>query len=97
MNHNTEEDSHDAGRDTSCKYLHQYGNKVYLCKVSWLLSLFGYFKIQSNSHHWVEKKMGWGWDAIFKEKFAAIYTSANFSFATKLFFFKHLFYFLNFR
>lgn len=32
MNHDTEVESHDAGRDACCQYVHQHGNKVYLCK-----------------------------------------------------------------
>ena len=33
MNHDTEREPHDAGRDVACKYENQLGNKIYLCKV----------------------------------------------------------------
>ena len=33
MNHDTEREPHDAGRDVGCKFESQLGNKVYLCKV----------------------------------------------------------------
>lgn len=32
MNHDTESENHDAGRDANCHYVHQHGNKVYVCK-----------------------------------------------------------------
>ncbi|CAL1541626.1 unnamed protein product [Lymnaea stagnalis] len=32
MNHDTNSEQHDAGRDVLCEYQSQYGNKVYMCK-----------------------------------------------------------------
>ncbi|XP_059162270.1 zinc finger FYVE domain-containing protein 1-like isoform X2 [Physella acuta] len=32
MNHDTESEPHDAGRDVLCEYQSQYGNKVFMCK-----------------------------------------------------------------